>query len=118
MNQQLLTAFFEDLAQALDYWVDTVVQAVASPQDGTTWMEAREPVERLNEALGGRVDELRPVLAEGMRGLLNSVLATIDGGTASADVGHLELTDADGRALAHGLHELFVDHLFDTGRLE
>ena len=81
-------------------------------------MEEREPFERLNAALEGRVEDLRPVLAEGMRGLLNSVLTTIDGGTASAEVGRVELTDADGRALAEGLHELFVDHLFDTGRLE
>jgi len=118
MSQQPLTAFFEDLARAMDYWVDTVANTVADPQGSTPWMEEREPFERLNEALDGRVDDLRPVLAEGMRGLLNSVLTTIDGGTASAEVGRVELTDADGRVLAEVLHELFVDHLFDTGRLE
>ena len=118
MNQQLLTAFFEDLARAMDYWIDTVAETVADPQASSPWMEEREPFERLHAALDGRVDDLRPVLAEGMRGLLNSVLTTIDGGTASAEVGRVELTDADGRALAEGLHELFVDHLFDTGRLQ
>lgn len=118
MNQQLLAAFLEDLARAMDYWVDAVAETVADPQASSPWMEEREPFERLHAALDGRVDDLRPVLAEGMRGLLSSVLTTIDGGTASAEIGRVELTGADGRALAEGLHELFVDHLFDTGRLQ
>jgi hypothetical protein len=118
MNQQLLAAFFEDLARAMDYWVETVATTVEDPDASSPWMEDREPFERLHAALSGRADDLRPVLAEGMRGLLNSVLSTIDGGTASAEVGRVGLTDAEGQALAEGLHELFVDYLFDTGRLE
>lgn len=118
MNQQLLTAFFEDLASAMDFWVDTVAKTVEDSDASAPWIEEREPFDRLHAALGDRAEYLRPVLAEGMRGLLNSVLTTIDGGTASAEVGRIELTDAEGEILAAGLHELFVDHLFDTGRLE
>lgn len=71
-NQQLLTAFFEDLARAMDYWIDTVAETVADPRASSPWMEEREPFERLHVALDGHVDDLRPVLAEGMRGLLKA----------------------------------------------
>lgn len=118
MKEQLRTAFFEDLARAMDYWVDTVAKTVEDPDASGTWMEERGPFERLHEVLGDRAEYLRPVLAEGMRGLLNSVLTTIDGGTASAEVGVIELTNAEGEVLGVGLHELFVDHVFHTGRLE
>ena len=52
-----------------------------------------------------------------MRGLLHSVLVTIDGGSRSAGIGRVSLVDADGRCAGEGLHEQFVDHLLRTGRL-
>lgn len=118
MNQQLLTAFFEDLAGAMDHWVDAVAKTVEAPQEGLPWMEDPGPFQRLSEALGGRTEDLRAVLEEAMRGLLNSALTAIDGGTASAEIGRVELVGPDGQVLAEGLHELFVDHLFETGRLQ
>lgn len=118
MDRELLTAFFEDLAVAMGYWVETVATTVEDPGSSSPWMEDREPFDKLHMELSGRTDELRQVLEEGMRGLLNSVLTTIDGGTASAEVGRIGLTNARGQILAEGLHELFVDHLFETGRLE
>jgi hypothetical protein len=118
VNQQLLTAFFEDLARAMDYWADTIARTLDDPPASSPWMEDREPLDRLSAKLDGSTDDLRLVLSEGMRGLLNSVLATLDGATASAEVGRVALTDDQGRVLAEGLHELFVGHLFDTGRLK
>jgi hypothetical protein len=118
MNDQILSAVFEDLARAMDYWVDTVARTVESPDESSPWMDDRAPFERLSESLGGRTDDLRPVLAEAMRGLLNSVLTTLDGGTASAEIDRIQLVDSSGQVLAEGLHELFVNHLFETGRLE
>lgn len=102
----------------MDYWVSLVAATVEDPQGSGSWMDDRGPFERLNHALDGRVDDLGRILAEGMRGLLNSVLTTLDGGTASAEIGQLVLTDSNGRDLGEGLHELFVDHLFATGRLQ
>lgn len=102
----------------MDYWVDTVARTVEDPDASSPWMEDREPFALLHAALEGNVADLRPVLAEGMRGLINGVLTTIDGGTASAEVGRVELTDVDGHVLAEGLHERFVDYLFDSGRLQ
>ncbi len=118
MPDQVVAAFFEDLARALDYWVDAVATTVESPQDSSRWMEDMAPYQRLSEALGGRTVELRLALEEGMRGLLLSALVIVDGGTASAEIGRVHLTDTEGHELAEGLHELFVDHLIETGRLE
>ncbi|MEQ7011007.1 hypothetical protein ABN028_32975 [Actinopolymorpha sp. B17G11] len=63
MTDQLLSAFFEDLARAMDYWVDTVAETVEAPDGSRPWMEDLEPFQRLSEALGGRTEDLRPVLA-------------------------------------------------------
>ena len=49
---------------------------------------------------------------------LHSTLVVVDGGTASAEIGRVRLVDEGGEPLGEGLHELFVDHLFDTGRME
>lgn len=48
---------------------------------------------------------------------LHSALVTLDGGSASAEVGRVYLVDEDGAHAPDGLHEFFVDHLFDSGRL-
>lgn len=117
MSEQLLTAFFEDLARAMDHWVEAVAQTVEVPQRGGAWTEDLATYERLGDALGGRTDDLRLVLAEAMQGLLHSALTTLDGGTASAEIGRVRLVDDSGEELAEGLHELFVDHLLATGRL-
>lgn len=47
---------------------------------------------------------------------IHSALVAIDGGSASAEVGVVQLVDEEGRSLGEGLHELWVDHLFDPGR--
>ncbi|WP_136520614.1 hypothetical protein [Cellulomonas telluris] len=115
-DSRLLAAFLEDLARAADGRVDTVVRGVTSPDDGP-WMDDPGPYRRLGEALDGRTEDLRAVLAEAARGLLHSALAAVDGATASAEVGRVHLVDSDGRELAEVLHEAFVQHLAETGRL-
>lgn len=118
MSHELMTAFLEDLAQSMDYWVDTVVKAIEDPEGAIGLVGDPGPFQRLHAVLGDHMDDLRIVLGEGMQGLLHSVLVTIDGGTASAELddGPVRLTDINGRDLPEGLHEWFSGHLDDTGR--
>jgi len=117
MTNELLTAVLEDLARGLDHWVDAVCTSVEAPDTGLPWMDDPEAFRRLGQELDG-TDDLRLVVSEGMRGLLHSVLTVLDGATLSAEVGRVRLVDDDGNLLAEGLHELFVTHLLDTGRLD
>ena len=102
----------------MDYWVETVSQAEESPEEAMRWSENLEQFQRLNQALEGRTDDLRTVLAEAMSGLLHNVLVTMDGGSSSAESGRVYPADAEGRVLEDGLHERFYEHLLDTGRMK
>lgn len=117
MDEPVLKAFLEDLARAMESWVDSVCTAVDSPAEAGTWSENVEVYRRLNQSLDGRTDDLRIVLAEAMTGLLHSVLVTMDGGSAGAEIGRVYPADAEGRVLADGLHELFYEHLLESGRM-
>lgn len=112
---------FEDIAESMDSWVVAATEALTIPGNDLVWVEDQEPYQRLQHVLAnatGSGDDLKKVFAECLRGFAVSVLTTIDGGSASGEKGRVHLVDEDGSSLGEGLHEYFVDHLFDTGRLQ
>lgn len=117
MSSDLQRAFLEDIAVAVTYWVETVAATVEDPASSNPWMDDPDAFQRLGELLDGRTDDLRVVLGEGMLGLAHSFLNILDGATASAEIERVQVVDSHGRPLADGLHELFVDHMIETGRI-
>ncbi len=118
MSADLLRAFLEDLAVVEDRARESAVGALRDPTTAT-WVTDAAALSRLRERLGddAGVEAFASVVAEFVHVALHSALVTIDGGSASAEVGRVHLVDDAGESLGEGLHELFVDHLFDTGRL-
>lgn len=112
--------FFEDIAVAMDSWVEATSGALSKPNADLVWVEDEAPYRNIQQMLAGNRaadDDLKQVLAECLRGFAVSILTALDGGTALAEKGRLYLVDADGHKLGEGLHGDFVNHLLDTGRL-
>src|SRR5687767_2569157 len=112
-------AFFKDLARSLDGAVDDVRDALAGAvPDGSEDLAAEFAV------LAGQLDDLGrsavvSIVRDAVTTALHSAMVAIDGGSSSAETVVLELVKADdGEPLAPsgGYHELFVEHLFETGR--
>ena len=117
-SRDLLRALFEDLASNQDGVADTVREAITSPSL-PSWVEDTEAVLTLRRCLTEpeQVDALARFVRDMVHTAQHSALVAIDGGSASAEVGRLHLTDEHGRTLDGALHELYVDYLFDTGRM-
>ena len=113
-------AFLEEIAQHLDYWVNAASEAVGSDEADLIWTDNPEAFRALRRAIAdtGTRAEFEAVLRETLRGFINSTLTTFDGGTALAEQTSLSIRDAEGHTLPDHLHELFVDHLLRTGRLD
>ncbi|MDP2229085.1 MAG: hypothetical protein Q8J78_16595 [Moraxellaceae bacterium] len=113
--------FFEDIAESMEYWGEAVSDALEKSDADLSWVEEKEPYQRIQHALsnsGVSGDDLKQVLSECLRGFAVSILTSIDGGTTLAEKGRIYLVDADGKSLGDGLHDAFVRHLLDTGRLK
>ncbi len=111
--------FIEELATSLDYWTDTLVRSVSDESD-LRWSERPDEFRKLAEALrrGGAQDAFASVVREGLRGVIHSVLVTLDGGTQLAESVLLSITDDHGETFGRDLHEQFVSLLLDTGRIK
>lgn len=110
-------AFFEDLAAKIDRMTASAVGAVQQPAD-TDWHE-EEALRVVREALTTPEQQraYETVVNELLRVLTHSILVTIDGGTEYSEAyGTPRLLHGDGHPFGVAMHELFVDHLFDTGR--
>ena len=83
------------------------------------WTKNPDAFRRLEDVLraSGVLDDCRTVARELLRGLIHSVLVTFDGGTALAEHVRLDIVDNNGRIFDKYLHELFYNHLFETGRM-
>lgn len=111
---------FEDIAVSMDSWVVAASEALIKPEPDLVWVEEPELYQRLQRTLataGVDANDLRKVFAECLRGFAVSILTSVDGGTALAEKGRVYLVDEDGDRLGEGLHDDFVSHLLDTGRL-
>lgn len=113
----LRRAFFEDLAVTTDDLRKTAKEALLGGD--LVWPERPEAFARLRSRLTSEADReaFASAVAEIVDVAVLSILVAIDGGSASAEVGRVELVDETGQSLGDGLHELYVDHLFDTGRM-
>ena len=112
--------FFEDLSRELDFWVNRTAEVATQPTSELTgWRDYEAPFDRLQQVLQSPQDKaaLRAVLLAGMSGLLHSVMATFDGATQLADEFTVTLITSSGEELGPGLHELLIEHLYETGRL-
>ncbi len=114
------TEFLEELACHHNYWVNVVVNALINHADDLVWTDSPDSFERLRQLLthSGLGEDLRQVLSESMRGLIHSILLTLDGGTALGERTKLILSDSGGNEFSKDLHNHFVARQLDTGRLE
>lgn len=112
-----MKAFLEDLAQSED-WSRERARALMADNRPVMTVDS-ESVEILRRSLSSdqEADAFARVVTDFVHIALHSALVAIDGGCASAEVGSLELVEVGGDTLPGGLHELYVDHLFDTGRM-
>jgi hypothetical protein len=116
MSTELLKAFFGDLA-AVHAWTAGGVQELFGSDELPLWVGDRDrpALDRLRAAI--KQAECQADLLAAVQLFvyiaLHSVLVTIDGGSASAEVGRIYLVDETGQSLGEGLHELFVDYLYE-----
>jgi hypothetical protein len=115
---ELQRAFFEDLAQIEDAAMGNAREALSGPEV-PAWVENEAAVATLRATLRSRdqVDALATFVKEMVHEAVHSVLVAIDGGSASAEVGRVELVNEAGVPLGDALHELYVDYLLETGRM-
>jgi len=118
MSEELRSAFLEDLAVVRDDAARHAREALTSER--SMRVEQSGVFHRLSSVLDSPEDIEAFALAvqEVVHVALHSTLVAIDGGSASAEVGRVWLVGEDGQSLGEGLHELFIDHLFGTGRME
>lgn len=112
---------FEDIAVSMDSWTEAVADALTKPSANLVWAESQEPYQRLQHAFASASvdgEDIKAVLTECLRGFAISILTAMDGGTALAEKGRIYLVDEDDERLGEGLHDDFVSHLLDTGRLQ
>ncbi len=116
---ELLNAFLEDLGQIEDDVAVTARECLAS-EPAPMWAPHPEAVSVLRSVLSSpeQIEALETVATDLVHIALHSALVVIDGGAASAEGGSLRLVDEHGESVGEGLHELFVDHLFESGRME
>lgn len=116
--RDLRRAFFEDLAVIRDYARSSAQEALAGSRPASASTESAFELLRSKLTSAEEVEAFAAAVEDFVDVALHSALVAIDGGTASAEVGRVQLVDEAGESLGEGLHELFVDHLFDTGRME
>lgn len=114
------TDFFEDIAISMEHRTKVVSIALTNPHAELEWVEEQEPYRRIQHALensGVAIEDVAKVVSECLRGFSVTLLTALDGGTALAEKGRLYVVDKEGTRLGEGLHDDFVGHLLDTGRL-
>jgi hypothetical protein len=116
-NDRLRQAFFEDLAQT-EECAKEAAREVLTAQETPIWASDLAGVGVLRSTIRDStlVEAAVSLVGEIAHIALHSALVAIDGGSSSAEVGRLLLVDTEGEPLGDGLHELFVDYLFETGR--
>lgn len=118
MSDELRRAFFEDLAVIRDRSASSAREALAG--DGPVWAEHPHAFDRLRLRVRSPedIEAFATAVEEFVHVALHSALVVVGGGAASAEVGRVRLVGEDGEPLGEGLVELFVDHLFASGRLK
>jgi hypothetical protein len=111
--------FFEDIALAMETWVESATDALTNPAADLKWTDDQSQYKELPQHLASADRSVvRAALTECLRGFAVSMLTALDGGTALAEKGRLYLVDETGQRLGEGLHSEFVGYLMDTDRLK
>jgi hypothetical protein len=113
-------ALFADLATALDYWMAGSVEALTDPDADLSWCDHPEEFRTIQTKLQFAPDQhaLSACMSEILRGVIHSVLVTLDGGTKMAESHAIKVVTEDGVPLSGSLHEGFIDYLIRSGNLE
>jgi hypothetical protein len=103
---ELRDEFLKEVAATVRYWEHTAREAVMPGADLSAW-ERPEAIRRLAAVLSeaNAVDDFVYAVRACVEGCAHSLLVTIDGGTALAEKGLIDLVDAEGNSLGAGLHE-------------
>lgn len=112
--------FLEDLSKVLDYWSMQGTKCLTDDLD-PKWIEdlkGREAIRTAFADAGVTPDVVQSVLNELLRGFAVSVLSIVDGATELAEHSRLALVAENGTSLGDGLHDAFVSHLLQTGRMK
>ncbi|MFC0864197.1 hypothetical protein ACFHYQ_18025 [Sphaerimonospora cavernae] len=119
MDENLQRAVLEDLAGAVDWWASTASEVLTDPEADIAWADNQRAVGAIRGLLvdSEHAEEVNAAIFEVMRGLMHSALSVFDGATQSAEIGRVFIVDEAGEAVSGALHELFVEHLFETGRI-
>jgi hypothetical protein len=115
--EELEQAFFKQVALAYDDTLQGAVAAVRGVPGTDDYFESRDALLRLRERLVDPedVEAFEAALAESLRIFAHSFFAILDG-AASPQEERVVAAGLDGQRLRPGLHEYWVDYLFDTGR--
>jgi hypothetical protein len=113
-------ALFKDLATALDHWMAGSIEALTDPNADLSWCDHPDAFRTIQTKLQFAPDQLAlsACMSEILRGVIHSVLVTLDGGTKMAESHALKVITEDGIPLSGSLHEGFIDYLIRSGRLE
>jgi hypothetical protein len=110
---ELRDAVFRDIATSIRVWTDTALTEIAQKDQAPWWEDDQESWQDFSTAIDGpeRRAQFERLVEHLLRGLAHSLLATVDGASASAEVGRIHLTGPDGQSIGEGLHELFEGFL-------
>jgi len=118
---QVREKFLEELARYFQYWVKHSSEAITQENVDLIWTDNPDSFKNIQKALAqNRITktDVENVFSECLQGFAVSFLTIIDGGTALAQETRLHIVDENGKSLGEGLHELFIGHLLDTGRMK
>lgn len=110
----------EEFAKQLDYWVSAAVKSSSDADTDLSWSEHEESFRVLQSLVADgslSKDAVKSIMEEILRGFAVSILTVIDGGTSLASRVELQLKEKEGETFGE-LHDEFVMHLINTGRLE
>lgn len=110
-------SFLEALSEQLDYWTEAIATSLTESGD-TSWVQHQAELVRLRGASNRSSEEFdpRPLIREWLVGVFHSVLTVIDEGSPRQELPPLQI-GADGAEFSPGLHERFMEHLVDSGRI-
>jgi hypothetical protein len=109
--------FLEDLAVAVDSWIDAAVDATTKGSADLTWADNPDAFRKMEQALSAANiprEHVRRVFEDCLRGLAVSALSIVDGATALAEKTRIRIVDDAGNELGEALHDDFVLHWLNT----
>jgi hypothetical protein len=108
--------FLDNVASSLESWTESATNSLTNPNENLIWIDNDEPFKRIQKILlsnGIPREVIHDIFYECLKGYTHSLLCILDGATELSDKGRIYLVDEEGNKLGDGLHEQFIDYLFD-----